>query len=76
MIKIAFFDVDGTLLNYGSGSPSPKTVHALKDLQKNGVMLCIATGRSNAALPKIPQIDLYPSPRRTGACDAACRTSS
>lgn len=57
MIKIAFFDVDGTLLNYGSGSPSPKTVHALKDLQKNGVMLCIATGRSNAALPKIPQID-------------------
>ena len=26
MIKIAFFDVDGTLLKLGSKEPSPKTV--------------------------------------------------
>ena len=44
MIKIAFFDVDGTLLKLGSKEPSPKTVQALQQLQANGVLLCMATG--------------------------------
>ena len=38
MIKIAFFDVDGTLLKLGSKEPSPKTVQALQQLQANGVV--------------------------------------
>ena len=33
MIKIAFFDVDGTLLQLGSKEPSPKTVQALQKLR-------------------------------------------
>lgn len=57
MIKIAFFDVDGTLLGYGKKNPSKKTVHALNNLQKKGIMLCLATGRSNSALPKFEDID-------------------
>ena len=38
MIKIAFFDVDGTLLQLGSKEPSPKTVQALQKLRANGVL--------------------------------------
>ena len=42
MIKIAFFDVDGTLLQLGSKEPSPKTVQALQKLRANGVLLCLS----------------------------------
>ena len=35
MIKIAFFDVDGTLLNMGSKELTDKTVYALKELRRN-----------------------------------------
>lgn len=41
MIKIAFFDVDGTLLQLGSKEPSPKTVQALQKLRANGVLLML-----------------------------------
>ena len=51
MIKIAFFDVDGTLLKLGSKEPSPKTVQALQQLQANGVLLCMATGRGYLSIP-------------------------
>ena len=33
-IKIAFFDVDGTLLPLGVKEPSDKTIYTLKELQK------------------------------------------
>lgn len=36
MIKIAFFDVDGTLLKMGGKEPSKKTISTLKQLQKKG----------------------------------------
>lgn len=36
MIKIAFFDVDGTLLKMGGKEPSKKTISTLKQLQKRG----------------------------------------
>ena len=51
MIKIAFFDVDGTLLQLGSKEPSPKTVQALQKLRANGVLLCMATGRGYLSVP-------------------------
>lgn len=57
MIKIAFFDVDGTILSLGQKSPTPKTIYALKSLQKNGIKLCLATGRGMTALPHLPEID-------------------
>lgn len=44
-VKIAFFDIDGTLLPLGVREPSAKIVYTLKELQRNGVILCMATGR-------------------------------
>ena len=50
-IKIIFFDIDGTLVNMGTGKLSPKTVEALNRLKEKGILLCIATGRSPVTLP-------------------------
>ena len=60
-IKIAFFDNDGTLLQLGKKNPSEKTVYALNELKKKGVLLCMATGRSSLMLPKFDNIkfDIY-----------------
>lgn len=44
-IKIAFFDVDGTLVDMEKKIISPKMIETLKRLKKNGIILCIATGR-------------------------------
>lgn len=55
-VKIAFFDVDGTLLPLGVKEPSAKIIYALKELQKNGVILCMATGRGVLARPKLKGI--------------------
>lgn len=54
MIKIIFFDVDGTLLRMGEKNLSEKTLYALKALKKKGILLCMATGRS---YPEIPHFD-------------------
>lgn len=43
-IKLAVFDLDGTLLN-PDGQVSEKTQTALKILKRKGIRLCIATGR-------------------------------
>ena len=45
--KLAAFDIDGTLVsqNLPNTSPSPRTVQALLDLKKQGVIIVIATGR-------------------------------
>lgn len=48
--KIAFFDIDGTLLPLGVREPSAKIVYTLKELQRNGVILCMATGRGVLAV--------------------------
>ena len=55
-VKIAFFDVDGTLLPIGEKEPSNKTVYALGELQKNGIILCMATGRGVLMMPKLRDI--------------------
>lgn len=51
-IKIAFFDIDGTILAFGKPAISIKTREALNKLQKNGVKICIATGRAIVTIPK------------------------
>lgn len=51
MIKIAFFDVDGTLLKIGCKEPSQNTILALRKLKEKGVLLCMATGRSYPSIP-------------------------
>lgn len=50
MIKIVFFDVDGTLVVTGETTLSPKTAEALRALRRRGILICMATGRSNAAI--------------------------
>ena len=52
MIKIAFFDVDGTLLKMGHKELSERTLHALTSLHQNGVKLCMATGRGYLSAPR------------------------
>ena len=49
-VKIAFFDIDGTLLPLGVREPSAKIVYTLKELQRNGVIRCMATGRGVLAV--------------------------
>ncbi len=50
-VKIIFFDIDGTLVDPATGKISVKTQEALNRLQRNGVKVCIATGRPTASLP-------------------------
>ena len=56
MIKIAFFDIDGTLLKMGHTELSERTKQILLSLQNNGVLLCLATGRGNMGLPLFQDI--------------------
>ncbi len=56
-IKIAFFDVDGTLIDMDRKKITPNTVAALRGLQARGVKLCIASGRSPMLIPKIEGIE-------------------
>ena len=55
-IKIAFFDIDGTLIDMKRKVISEKTIKALKGLQENGIKICIATGRTPVSLPKFPEV--------------------
>ena len=52
-IKIAFFDVDGTLVNPRTGLISDLTKETLLRLHQKGILLCIATGRPPASLPDL-----------------------
>lgn len=52
-IKIAFFDIDGTLIDMGLKRMTDPVKRTLLQLQNRGVRLCIATGRGPMTLPKI-----------------------
>ena len=56
-IKIAFFDIDGTILRFGKPDLTPKTKEALNKLQENGIKICIATGRPLVAIPQFEGVD-------------------
>lgn len=56
-IKIAFFDIDGTLIDMQTKKITEKMVETLHRLQKSGVLICIATGRAPAELPKIEGVN-------------------
>lgn len=51
-IKLAVFDVDGTLVSAGSRILLESTVRAIQMLQENGVKVAIASGRPKYALEK------------------------
>ena len=56
-IKIIFFDIDGTLIDMQIKQISEKMIETLQKLKKNGIKLCIATGRAPITLPKIKEIE-------------------
>ena len=43
--KVAFFDIDGTIMPIGTGTMPPSTVAALDWLQERGVKIVVCTGR-------------------------------
>lgn len=55
-IKIAFFDIDGTLRDLNQKTISPKTIETIQKLQENHVIVCVATGRTPVSLPEFPGI--------------------
>lgn len=55
-IKIAFFDVDGTILPFGQKDLSENVKNALHQLQKNGIRIFIATGRPAYYVQDFPGI--------------------
>ena len=50
-IRIIFFDIDGTLIDMHTKKISDRTVEAVRRLRENGILTCIATGRSPVTLP-------------------------
>lgn len=50
-IKIIFFDIDGTLIDFTKKRISEKMMETLVRLKEKGIMLCIATGRAPMTLP-------------------------
>lgn len=50
-IKIAFFDIDGTLIDAKKKKITENTKEALLKLQENRIKICIATGRPPAEVP-------------------------
>lgn len=57
MIKIIFFDIDGTLLPFGQRYLDAQLITALKTLQQKDIKLFIATGRPSFVVPSFPSIE-------------------
>lgn len=54
MIKAIFFDVDGTLISHTNNDIPASTIKSLSILQKNGILLFLATGRHISELARQP----------------------
>lgn len=56
-IKIAFFDIDGTLIDMEKKKISEKMLDTLICLKQNGIRICLATGRGPLVLPTFPGVE-------------------
>lgn len=56
-IRIAFFDIDGTLVDMERKEISPKTLKTLQRLKERKVLLCLATGRGPLTLPHFEGVE-------------------
>lgn len=56
-IKIAFFDIDGTLIDIGTKVVSRRMLDTLTALKKNGIKICIATGRAPDRIPHFDGVE-------------------
>ena len=55
--KIAFFDIDGTLIDMERKKMSDRMVATLHQLRRQGMRICIATGRSPLTLPSFQDVE-------------------
>lgn len=55
-IKIAFFDIDGTLIDMNAKTISKRMLETLVRLKDKGMILCLATGRSPITLPDFGEV--------------------
>ena len=53
MIRLAIFDVDGTLFSHKSKNVPQSAVEAIKELRKQGIQIAIASGRPVFALQNV-----------------------
>lgn len=58
MIKVIFFDVDGTLLSHKLNNVPDSTRAAMAQIRKKGIKTVVATGRHMIELSKLPVMDL------------------
>ncbi len=58
MIKVIFFDVDGTLLSHSKTEVSISTRRSLDKLKKKGIQCVVATGRHMLEMEKLPVNDI------------------
>ncbi|MDL2308027.1 Cof-type HAD-IIB family hydrolase [Bacteroidales bacterium OttesenSCG-928-C03] len=67
-IKIAFFDVDGTLVDFQHDTPSNSTLTAIRELKNKGIITCICSGRHilDVRVLNLPDFDGYIT--TNGAC--------
>ena len=56
MVRIAFFDIDGTILPLGERKLSEKITYTLNELQRNNILICMATGRGVLMMPKFEDV--------------------
>ena len=58
MIKVAFFDVDGTLLSHKTKSVPQSTRRSIEKLKAAGIRCVVATGRQISEMEKLPVADM------------------
>lgn len=56
-VKIIFFDIDGTMIDMQKKVVSEKMLEVLRQLQQNGIKICMATGRGPVTLPRFADIE-------------------
>lgn len=54
MIKVCFFDIDGTLYSHTTNKVPESTRQSLEILKQNGIKIVVCTGRSLSAYKKLP----------------------
>ena len=55
-VKIAFFDIDSTLIDMERETMTEQMEETLLRLQKNNIIICIATGRPPKSVPQFSRV--------------------